>query len=564
MNNLPSVEISNIAEHVPAMAKLQPHRLAVVFPHGRDRSNRVSYTHYTFAQLDEQSDRIAAGLRENGIGRGVRTVLMVTPSLDFFALTFALFKVGATLVMVDPGMGIKNLGKCLAEAEPEAFIGIPKAQLARRLFGWAKKSIRISITVGRFPGGGISFDEVVRLGGNASRFHLAKTDREEIAAILFTSGATGVPKGAVYSHGIFLSQVEMIRDTYGIEPGEIDLPTFPLFALFDPALGMTAIIPDMDASRPASVDPRKLIEAIEDFGVTNMFGSPAVLNRLGRYASTKGIKLPTLRRVLSAGAPVSPAVLERFQSLLTEGAKIYTPYGATESLPVASISSDEILGETRFKTTEGAGICVGRPVERMQVAIVPISDEPMPQWNDSLPQPAGTIGEIAVNGPVVTKAYFNRPQATALAKIADSERGHWHRMGDVGYFDDRGRLWFCGRKAHRVPTADGLMFSIPCEGIFNRHPKVLRTALVGVPHVDANAAMKEPVLCVEIDPEAGKVDELALRRELLAIGVGNDKTSAIKAILFHPKFPVDTRHNAKIDREKLAVWAARKMNRGAQ
>src|SRR6516165_1845149 len=122
----------NIAAHVPLMAERQPNALAVVFPESRDRAGRVTYTHLTFRQLHETSDRIARGLESIGVRRGTRTVLMVKPSLDFFALTFALFKLGAVPVLIDPGMGIRNLGKCLPEAMPEAFVGLPKAHLARR------------------------------------------------------------------------------------------------------------------------------------------------------------------------------------------------------------------------------------------------------------------------------------------------------------------------------------------------------------------------------------------------------------------------------------------------
>ena len=295
----------NIAAHLPAMAERQPYTLAVVFPEGRDRQGRVSYTHYTFRQLDEESDRIAHGLERIGIGRGVRTVLMVKPSLEFFALTFALFKVGAVPVLIDPGMGIRNLGQCLAEAEPQAFVGIPKAHAARVMLGWARRSVNISVTVGkRWFWGGTTVDQLRKLGGTAGRHEMARTAKEDMAAILFTSGSTGIPKGAVYTHGNFAAQVEMLRRLYGIQPGEIDLQTFPLFGLFAPALGMTTVIPDMDATRPAQVDPRNIIEAIDNFGVTNLFGSPALLNRVGRYGQERAVKLPSLKRVLSAGRGV--------------------------------------------------------------------------------------------------------------------------------------------------------------------------------------------------------------------------------------------------------------------
>ncbi|HSH93166.1 MAG TPA: AMP-binding protein, partial [Roseimicrobium sp.] len=244
----------NIASHLPAMARHQPDRQAVVFPQGHDSTGRLRFTYLTFRQLNDESDRIAAGLIQYGIKRGMRTVLMVTPSLDFFALTFALFKIGAVPVMVDPGIGIKNLGKCLEEAQPEAFIGIPKAHAARILFRWAKGSIRHLVTVGKnLCWGGTTLDAIRKGVPTDHGFSMADTRVDEVAAILFTSGSTGVPKGVVYTHGIFDSQVRKLKAIYNIQPGEVDLPTFPLFALFAPALGMTAIIPEMDPTRPANV-----------------------------------------------------------------------------------------------------------------------------------------------------------------------------------------------------------------------------------------------------------------------------------------------------------------------
>ncbi len=548
--------LTNIAAHLPEMARLQPHAPAVFFPDGRDRGGRIRYTHYTFGQLDRESGRIACALESIGVKRGVRTALMVRPSLEFFALTFALFKIGAVPVLIDPGMGVKNLKTCLAEAAPEAFIGIPQAHLARLVLGWGKESVNILLTVGpRLGWGGNTLQEIVAEVPAERSYAMAETGADETAAILFTSGSTGVPKGAVYSHGNFCAQVESLRSLYDIRPGEIDLPTFPLFALFAPALGMTSIIPEMDFTRPASVDPEKIIQAIENFGITNMFGSPALINRLSLYGQQQGIVLPSLKRAISAGAPVPAQVLERFSSMLDEQAEIFTPYGATESLPVCSIGSKEILSETRHLTDKGKGVCVGRPVEGIELHIIAISDAPIAAWSDELRLADGEIGEVVVKGPQVTRSYFNRDDSTALAKIADLNGGLFHRMGDLGYRDAQGRIWFCGRKSHRVIGADGTLFTIPCEAVFNTHPQVFRTALVGV----GAPRSQRPVLCVELEPGTGKGEQNRIREELLEIGGNFAITEGIRHILFHPAFPVDIRHNAKIFREKLAVWAEKEL-----
>ncbi len=541
-------DIVNISRPLTAMARLQPDRPAIIFP----REGRT----LTFRQLDERSDRLAAGLGKIGIVRGTRTALLVPPGPELFALTFALFKAGAVPVFIDPGIGARNMKGCLAEARPEAFIGVPRAHLARRLLRWGRGSLRILVTVnGGRLWGGIPLEEI-EASVPAGEFPAAATGRDETAAILFTSGSTGPPKGAVYSHGTFAAQVEALRLLYDIRPGEIDLPTFPLFALFAPALGMTALIPTMDFTRPGSVDPEAILGPAREYGATTMFGSPALLNRVGRYAAEHDITVPTLKRVISAGAPVPAAVLERFSRMLPPGGEIFTPYGATESLPVSSIGSREILGETRHATAEGRGICVGRPVTGLDLAIIPISDGPVAAWHDGLRLPPGEIGEITVRGPQVTTSYFARPEATLLAKITDPDGSVWHRMGDAGYLDEGGRVWFCGRKAHRVETARGRLFTIPVEGVFNAHPDVFRTALVGV----GPRGEQLPVLCVELEKQVRRDQEERIRRELLELGSRYPHTADIGTILFHPAFPVDIRHNAKIFREKLALWAGRRVS----
>jgi acyl-CoA synthetase (AMP-forming)/AMP-acid ligase II len=538
-------DIVNISRSLTEMAGLQPDIPAIIFP----REGRS----LTFRDLDRDSDRLAAGLGSIGIVRGTKTALLVPPSPELFALTFALFKAGAVPVFIDPGIGARNMKGCLSEAEPEAFIGIPKAHLARRLLGWGKETLKILVVVGGGRiWGGIPLDELRRSA--QSTFTASETRRNEIAAILFTSGSTGPPKGAIYTHGTFAAQVEALRGIYDIRPGEIDLPTFPLFALFAPALGMTAVIPQMDFTRPGTVDPRCILGPAAEFSATTMFGSPALLNRVGRYAEKHGIRLKGLKRVISAGAPVSVSVLERFSKLLSNDSEIFTPYGATEALPVCSIGSREVLGETGRLTGEGRGVCVGRPVSSITLAIVPISDTPIDRWSDDLPLPAGEIGEIVVRGPQVSNAYLNRPEATRLAKIP-GPGGVWHRMGDVGYLDTSGRVWFCGRKSQRVVTPDTTLFTIPVEGVFNTHPKVFRTALVGV----NKRGRVQAALCVELEKNCGTSEQEQIRRELLEIGKAFPHTQGISEFLFHPGFPVDIRHNAKIFREKLAVWAKSKL-----
>ncbi|MGD9139795.1 MAG: fatty acid CoA ligase family protein [Desulfobacterales bacterium] len=543
----------NIASYLAQAARTQPYKRAVVYPAGRDKNGRVAYSHLTFLQLERESDSLAHGLTAAGVTRGTRTVLMVKPSLDFFTLIFALFKTGAVPVVVDPGMGIQRMVACFKSTRPKAFIGIPLAHVVRSVYPGFFKTVNTWITVGRrWFWGGLTMAKLRQSPGRP--FACVKTKGSDMAAVLFTTGSTGPAKGAVYSHGNFDAQLKQIQSHLNMSSDEVDLSTFPLFALFYPALGVTSVIPDMDPTRPARVNPERIIEAVENHGVTNMFASPALLNRVGRYGQRHGILLPSLKRVISAGAPVTADNIERFSSILKDGAEIHTPYGATEAVPIISIKSNEILNETRQLSDKGHGICIGRPINNIAIQIIKISDDSIGAWSDDLAVARGEIGEITVKGPLVSRMYFENPTADALSKIREGN-DIWHRMGDLGWMDEKGRLWFCGRKSHRVISAQATLFTIPCEAIFNNHPLVFRSALVGIgPRIQ-----QRPVIIVELEKTKSRPSLHSLKGELLAMAKANQLTKRIQTVLFHKAFPVDIRHNSKIFREKLAIWAEKKL-----
>src|SRR5699024_951033 len=302
-------------------------------------------------------------------------------------------------------------------------------------------------------------------------------------------------------------------------------------------------------TRPAEADPDMLVSLIEAYGVTSLFGSPALMNTLGRHLEKHRIRLPGLRRMLSAGAPVSPAVIERIHGALDPWSDIHTPYGATEALPVATVAGRELVGELSEGNRSGKGICVGRALAANEIRIIPVSDEPIDLTEYAGEMPDGEIGEICVAGPTVTDTYWQRERQTREAKMTDNRGRVWHRMGDLGWLDDEGRLWFCGRKAERVVTPEGTLFTECVEGPVNAVEGVFRSALVGV----GEKGRQEPVIVIE--PEAG-ADQQAIEaavRELLA---RDWLTREIRRVLFKDAFPVDIRHNAKIRRRELADWVA--------
>lgn len=539
------MRVVNVADALRRMAQQGPEAIALRLP-GRGRPED-----WTYRRLDEASDALARGFNDAGIGAGTRTALMVRPGAPLFLSMFALFKAGAVPVLIDPGIQRRALRDCLDQAEPEAFIGIPLAHAARIALGWARRSVRIVVTVGSFrPWGGHTLNGLLARGKRSAAALPVAAD-DDLAAILFTSGSTGLPKGVEYRHRHFAAQVRMIQEAFSIQAGEIDLPTFPPFALFDPGLGMRSVIPDMDPTRPARADPEKLIRTLREQECTSMFGSPALLDNLSRYAQARSVRLTALRRVLSAGAPVRPDTVARTYPMLPEDARLWTPYGATECLPVSVIEGREVLS-LAARTNEGAGICVGHPLPANRVRIIRITDQPIAEWSDGLLQVPGEVGEITVIGPTTTQAYFRNPAANALAKIREGQ--HWvHRMGDVGYWDAEGRLWYCGRKSHRVITPRGTLYTEQIEGVFNTHPGVQRSALVGL----GQAPGMQAVVCIEPAHRCGSVAWARLCHELWALARAHATTQEVAGFAVYAPFPVDIRHNAKIQREALARWVQR-------
>ncbi len=545
----------NVTQALAEIASRAPYRPGVIFPAGRTKRGRAKFTQYSFEQLNAEVDRYAHGLRALGIRQGDRVLMMVRPGVELLAVVFALVRMGAVPVLIDPGMGRRAFLQCVAETEPVALIGVPLAHLLRRLFSRPFRGVKRAVVVdGPRLLAEATLDDV--RADVREPFPIAPTTLASEAAVTFTSGSTGIPKGVVYLHGMFRAQIALLRDELRIEEGEVDLALLYIFALFNPALGVTTVIPDMDPTKSAEINPAYVVEAIQTHGVTNAFGSPTIWKRVAPYCIERGITLPSLKRVLMAGAPVPPGLIATMlDEVLAADADVNTPFGATEAMPLTMMSGRDIVAETAAQSDAGAGMCVGRPLPGVTARVIRITDAPIPTWDEAQALPQGEIGEIVVKGPMVTRMYLNRPEKTARAKIRQGDE-IWHRMGDVGYLDAEGRLWFCGRKAHRVVTAHETLYAVPCEAIFNQHPDVFRTALVGVGERGAQL----PVLVVE--PRAGHFPTDAAARQaftnaLLTLGAAHEHTRAIQRVVFYRgHFPVDVRHNAKIQRERLASWAA--------
>ncbi len=549
----------NIASRLRMVTAIAPGAIAIAQPDGPpNETGDRDYALTTFKSLDDRSESIARGLAKWGVKPGMRIVMLVPFSASFIELVFALLKAGVVVVLIDPGMGRKHLVKCLSEAKPDGFLGIPKAQAIRTLLRRKFPSAKWNVTVGRkYFWGGKTLQQIETLGNSLSDAEAAsilpRRERTDQAAVIFTTGSTGPPKGVLYTHGTFHAQVDRIRERYDIHRGSRDLACFPLFGLFDAVMGVTTIIPDMDPTRPADVNPQRLIEAAEQWEVDQAFGSPALWHTVVSWCQQRDVQrpFPTLRRVLSAGAPVPAATLEKLRGLIHEEADIVTPYGATEALPIASIESREVISQTGPAASKGKGTCVGTRFDDVLWRVIEIEDGPISDISQTTEVAQGKIGELMVAGPMVTRQYVVRADQNAMHKVADGDRV-WHRMGDVGYLDQRDRFWFCGRKTHRVTDGKRTLFTVPCEAVFNSHPAVYRCALVP----RGQRPNQTPVILVE--PAAGRqpADQAqrdALVKELQDLASRNPLTRRIEEIIIRDEpLPTDIRHNSKIFREQLA------------
>jgi acyl-CoA synthetase (AMP-forming)/AMP-acid ligase II len=506
----------------------------------------------SWRELAQSASATAHGLVAAGVRRGDRVCVLVRPGAEWLALIHALLWIGAVPVLIDPGMGRAGVARCMARIAPRVFIGVARAHLLRLLAPASFRSVELCLAAG--PGGVPLTRTLAALARPAAGpFEPLAVAAGDPAAILFTSGATGPAKGVPYTHGMLGAQRAALSALYGFGRDEVDLACLPLFALYATSLEWTSVLPDLDFSRPATCDPARIVEAVRAHGVTNTFGSPAIWRRVAPWCAQRGVKLESLRRLMIAGAPVPPRLIAACRALLSPAGDVHTPYGATEALPVASISGAEVEASTRKLTESGKGVCVGRPAPSVELCVLPIRDEPIERFDPATALPSGAIGELCVKGALVTAEYASEPAHTAAAKIPDPRGGFWHRMGDVGWVDDAGRVWYLGRKSQRLETARGTLMPDGLEGVFDLSEHVARSALVGI----GPRGAERPVLVVE--PAAALPPRRALRErlavEILRTALWHPACAVVEGVLFKDALPVDVRHNAKIDRGALKRWA---------
>ncbi|WP_028279950.1 alpha/beta fold hydrolase [Arthrobacter sp. H5] len=517
---------------------------------GRDGAVTESLT---WAELQQRVEGLASSLASIGVRSGSRVSLMVPPGIALTVLIYACLRLGAIIVVADAGLGAKGLSRAVKGAVPDFLVGIGKALTAARLFGWP--GIRISLTElpaphKRLLGVSHSLEQLTSL--ERGPFTAPEPHADADAAILFTSGSTGPAKGVVYTHRQLAAMRDTLATTFGIRPGSALVAGFAPFALLGPALGTASVTPDMDVTAPRTLTAQALADAAAAISATVVFASPAALRNV---LSTSDDLTPDGRAalgevgvLLSAGAPVPEPLLGRLQGLVPN-ASLHTPYGMTEALPVTDIDLASIReASADASTVQGAGngVCVGLPVHGAEVMVSALDG--LGTAEDEPTHDPGITGEILVRAAHVKDRYHR----LWLTEQDSSRNSGWHRTGDVGHFDAAGRLWVEGRLGHIITSPAGIVTPVGLEQAIEAVEQVALAAVVGVgpPGTQAVVAVVEPVPSVRKPGLANARLSQAVRGAARSAGI------PLAAVLVVPSLPTDIRHNAKIDRSRVAAWAA--------
>lgn len=544
-------DLFDLASEVRQTAAEFPERTAVMEPYRA--AGGWKFRTWTYRQLSRDADVVAAALQAKGYGAGTRIVFMAPPSYQASVVGIALSQLGVTSFAIDPSVGYLNVAERLRHIKPQAYVGIPLSQLGRVFFGWGPRFLKKSIVLdGWFPGA-TTFKELVSFSGSLQQKPPVSVDAP--CHVLYTTGSTGPAKPAMYTQRQFVNVYRTAHYSWRfneVDGVPVDMAAFPAFMYIVLSAGGTMVVPPINFARvrPATTPARDVCEVIEAAKVTSLFASPAFLERIAQYANAHPAPLRSLRRTVGGGAPLfSPLVRSLLEVIHPEG-DACPNYGATEALPSTEISGREALAETAERTAAGEGICVGQPFPNVEVQVVSPIDGKSTQLKDYQALATGVEGELIVCGPNISTAYYNDEKSTLKNKLYGDDGRVWHRLGDVGHLDEKGRVWVQGRISQCIRLDDELLLPIAIEARFDRHPKVRRSGLASRRN---HQGVQEAVVAVELKQRLGAAEKAQLLAELQALTKTDAALARVSEVVILDALPVDPRHNAKIERGKLSA-----------
>lgn len=497
--------------------------------------------------LDDRVRRLASSFTERGVKHGDRVALLIPPGADLLAVVYACWSIGAVIVVIDAANGPRALWRSLRAARVDHVVAIKRA--------------RPVVMALRVPGAVIWAYELAELAATATsdgqRANPAGADGD--AAIVFTSGATGPAKPVAYTRERIAATRDVLLDHYSFTASDVLVAAFAPWAVLGPLLGISSVIPQMDASRPGTLTAEALARAMEQAGGTVMWMSPAALRSVlsgARPGSPQRQRLQAagarLRLLLIAGAPVSRRLLRDAMDLWPT-TDVRTPYGMTEILPATDVSATEVLAEPA-----DLGVLVGRALPGVEIAIAALDADGIPA--EELVTTPGALGEVVIRALHAKSRY----DARAFVERQASRNPGWHRTGDIGVLDTQGRLWIQGRLSHVISTPEQPLGPVPIEQrlelalaeqafahqVASSEPDLL-VAAVGIGPIGTQA----PVIVCAPSNSGTSRPQLQLADADITEQVRSIFPAAA-AVLWRSHMPVDIRHGAKIDRQRLAREAS--------
>jgi len=538
---------NNVTSFIEQRAEMTPEKTAFYWMANED--GKVSQKQISYREFVNQSSRIATGYQKLKIQKGDRVIVFLPMSVDLYLVISSLQRIGAIPVFLDSWSRRGQLGIAIKQVRPKAIISIVAAFELCKTIPEANE-IPIKIEVGKNTAQYSA--NLQDLAFEDAMSPIAPLLSEHTALITFTTGSSGTPKGADRTHRFLAAQHYALDEVISYLETDIDLPTFPIFALNNIAAGISTVIPAVNLSDYEKLDPSILVEQLRRSGATCATLSPAIFNKLSAHCISESIKLPNLRRFITGGAPISRDDLLRFQSITT-GSETIILYGSTEVEPIAHITADEWLRLDQKESDNfllSHGVNVGKIVKSLKYRFIKLNKEPVAvnktmDWKHL--DASGGIGELIVAGEHVCDKYYDNQQAWIATKIQDIDGTVWHRTGDLGKVDKKGNLWIIGRVHNAILRNKEYLYPIPVEIILKKISFVARAAYLGISDAELN---EKAVVVIEPKNYAQKAQEEAVWRAEIR-KILQDLTVPADGVLFIGSMPMDPRHHSKVEYGEL-------------